>query len=105
MIHVVVCKIVATGAGRADPAHGPRQKATRRIAHHERQPSRAAISANNAEALDVMKTGIVGAVVVQSKADAGKKTLSTNPLRIAGKPIFQTGNENTSASAARSRST
>src|ERR1700734_2536504 len=63
MIHVVVREIVATGAGRADPPHGARQEAARRIAHHERQPPRAAIGANDAETLDVVKTGIIGAVL------------------------------------------
>src|SRR6202012_4004698 len=56
MIHVVVGEIVATGAGRADPPHGARYEAARRIAHHERQPPAAAVGANSAETLDVMKT-------------------------------------------------
>ena len=80
MIHVVLGEIIATRAGRADPTHGPRQEAAWRIAHHERQPSRPAIGANDAETLDVVKTGIVGAVLAQSEADAGQKNLVDESL-------------------------
>src|SRR5277367_1447749 len=80
MIHVVVREIVAIGARRADPAQGTRQEAARWIAHRERQPSPAAIGANDAETLDVMKTGIVGAVLAQSEADAGQKNLVDESL-------------------------
>jgi hypothetical protein len=63
MIHTVVREIVAAGARHADPTHGARQEATWWTAHHEHQPSPAAIGANDAETLDVMKTGIVGSVL------------------------------------------
>src|ERR1700734_780944 len=80
MIHVVMGEIIAAGAGRADSTHGPRQEAARRIAHHERQPSAATIAANDAETLDVVKAGIVGAVLAQSEADAGQKNLVDESL-------------------------
>src|SRR6476469_2083806 len=70
MIHVVVGEIVTNGAGRADPTHGARQEAARRITQRHRQPSPAAIGANNAETLDVMKAWLVGAAFVESEADA-----------------------------------
>src|SRR5580700_10764275 len=73
--YVVVSEIVATGTRRADPTHGARQEAARGIAHHERQPPSAAVGANNAKTLDVMKTGIVGAVLAKGEADAGQKNL------------------------------
>ena len=103
MVHVVVREIVAARARRADPAHGAGQEAARGIAHHDRQPPPAAIGANNAETLDVVKTGIVGAVLAKGEAEAGQKNLVDESLRIAGNPMFQTGNENTIASAARRR--
>ena len=65
----------------------------------------AAVGADDAQTLDVVQGSDVVAVLLQVKLTPGRKTLSTKPLRIAGKPMFQTGKENTSASAASSRST
>jgi hypothetical protein len=103
VIHVVVGEIVAPRARGADPAHGAGQEATRRTAHHERQEAPAAIGAHDAETLDVVKAWRIGAIFAKVKLTPSRKTLATNPLRRAGNPMFQTGNENTIASAARIR--
>ena len=70
----------------ADPAHGAGQKATRRIAHHERRQAPAAIGAYDAETLDVVKAWVVGAVLAEGEADAWQENLVDESFEYGGEP-------------------
>jgi hypothetical protein len=76
------------------PRHGSNQTlddAARRIPKHECGQSGGPVHANGRQFLMLRSVGVIDLLGATSKLTPGRKTLSRNPFKIAGKPSFHTG--------------